>query len=284
MEGASVRGKRHLWAGIGLTAVAVVTLAAMALASTRSTTTHVPAGAQRFGHVGCPAGQHVRAFGIYGQFAQYGESESDLPLELALTDPSHVIGGARGTAASHAGSFDTFARCGHARGLFTTPASKEGTDVAAGEQTSVKAKCPRGSAVRLGGFRQELGPDSSSPFVMTNGLQRTSSRTWKVSAINLGNATGHLSAFAYCGDPVRHVVVVTKSRTLEEGQYGTATAHCAHGSRLLMGGLHIQHYATYFDDIYVTAMEPTGPRSWSVTGFKYAPAPGHMTAIAYCRG
>ena len=276
--------KQWLRAGIGSALVAAMALGATALASTRTTTTSVPAGTQQFGHVACPAGQHVKSFGIQGQFAQYGESESDLPLELALTDSSHVIGGARGTAASHDGSFDTTAVCGHARGLFATPESSEGTDVAAGEQKSVKAKCPRGSAVRLGGFRQELGPESGAGFVMTNGLSRVSARTWKVSAINLGDDSGRLNAFAYCGDPVRHVQAVRKTKTLSEGHYGTATARCPRGSKLLMGGLHIEHYESYFGDIYITAMGPSGNGGWSVRGFKYAPQIGHLTAIAYCKG
>jgi hypothetical protein len=149
---------------------------------------------------------------------------------------------------------------------------------------SVKAKCPRGSAVRLGGFRQTIGSTGDEPFVMINGLERTSGRTWKVAAVNLGNGAGRLTSFAYCGNSPGHLHAVEKTQTLVEGEYGRATAKCPRGSKFVMGGLHVQHYAEYFGDIYVTEMGPSGHRGWTVRGYKYAPVPGHLTAIAYCRG
>jgi hypothetical protein len=262
--------------------VATACLAAGASAATRTGTTPVPGGEQKFGILACPAGTHVKSFGIQGQFAQYGEDESDLPVELALASSSHVVGGARSTAPSHDGSFETKAVCGHAGALSDV---EENANVAPSTQQAVKAKCPRGSSVRLGGFRQTIGPEGGGgAFVMINGLERTSSRTWKVAGVNLSTVSGRLSSFAYCGDSPGRLHAVEKTRTLQSGHYGTATAKCPRGSRFVMGGLRVQHYADYFGDIYVTAMGPAGRRGWSVTGFKYAPMAGHLTAIAYCSG
>jgi hypothetical protein len=231
--------------------------------------------------VGCPTGRHVKAFGVTGQFAQYGEGPSDLPVELAMLNASHVIAGARSTDQVN-GSFQTLARCGHAPALSEVA---EGEDVGVGIQKSVKATCPRGSALRLGGFRQELGTqDPGEPFVMINGLERVSSRSWKVSAINLGAGAGRLTSFAYCGARVHHVHAVEKTVNVQDGHYGKATANCPRGSRFMMGGLRIQHYDTFQGDIYPTSMGPKGRRGWFVKGFKYQPVAGHLTAIAYCSG
>jgi hypothetical protein len=266
--------------GLGLLAVAIC-VGASASASTRTSSTNVPAGTQQFGRVACPSGQHVKSFGVEGQFAEFEDAESDLPVELALVNPSHVIAGARSTDTTP-GSFDTTAVCGHAPGLSGVAA---GDDVAAGVQKSISAKCPRGSSVRLGGFRQEIGPVSTpGAFVMINGLERKRSRTWKVSAINVGDESGRLTAFAYCGAPVHDVHAVEKTKNVRSGHYGTATARCPRGMKFVTGGLRIQHYETYAGDIYVTAMGPAGRRGWTVTGFKFQPVSGHLTAIAYCSG
>jgi hypothetical protein len=262
-------------------AVVLAFLSGEAIASTRTSTTNVPAEGQEFGRVACPSGQHVRSFGVSGQFAEYGEGPSDLPVELAMTNPKHVIAGARSTDEVN-GSFETTAVCGHEPIL---PQSAVNGNVASGVQRSLKAKCPRGTSVRLGGFRQEIGPPTTpGPFVMINGLERSTGRTWKVSAVSLGDASGRLSAFAYCGLPVHHVHAVEKTKNVRPGHYGTATAKCPRGSRFVMGGLRVQHYETYAGDIYITAMGPAGRRGWSVTGFKYLPVKGHLTAIAYCSG
>jgi len=279
-----VQGHRRGAVGRGIAmalAGVVVCFAATAPASTRSSTTPVPAGAQAFGRVPCPSGQHVKGFGISGQFDEFGNSQSDLPVELALANPSHVIAGARSTD-EVAGSFDTTAACGNAPALSD---EVEAGNVAAGVQTSIAAKCPRGSSVRLGGFRQEIGPASApGGFVMINGLERTSSRTWKVSAINVGEDSGRLTSFAYCGAPVHHVHAVEDTVNVHTAEYGKATARCPRGSRFVMGGLRVQHYATYAGDIYITGMGPKGRRGWFVKGFKFQPFAGHLTAIAYCSG
>ena len=265
---------------MGILCAASIWLAAGALASTRSSTTSVPAGEQAFGHVGCPAGQHVKSFGVTGDFDEYGNTQSDLPLELALTDSRHVVAGARSTAASHDGSFETRAVCSHIQALSDVSNS---IDIGAGSQMSVKAKCPRGSAVRLGGFRQTIDAGGDPAFVMINGLERKSARTWKVAGVNFGSEAGHLASFAYCGDNPGHLHAVEKTRTLQSGHYGRATARCPRGSKFVMGGLRVQHYPDFYGDIYVTAMGPAERRGWSVKGFKYAPIAGHLTAIAYCR-
>jgi hypothetical protein len=223
----------------------------------------------------------VKSFGVAGDFAEYGESQSDLPVEIALASPRKVIAGARSTD-EHDGSFTTSVRCGRAPAL--REASKS-IDVSPNEQASVKATCPRGSSVRLGGFRQTIGsPHAAGAFVMMNGLQRVRARVLKVSGINYGTETGRLGSFAYCGAPLHQVHAVETTRTADDGEYVTATARCPRGSRFVMGGLRVQHYASSQGDIYLTAMGPAGHRGWSVTGFKYAPVPGHLTAIAYCRG
>jgi hypothetical protein len=278
-----VQGKRRLARTVVATAAVgvIVLVGATAWATTRETTTQVPAEGQEFGRVACPSGQHVRSFGVSGQFAEYGEGPSDLPVELAMTNPKHVIAGARSTDEVN-GSFETTAVCGHEPILLQSVVSD---NVASGVQRSLKAKCPRGTSVRLGGFRQEIGaPTTPGPFVMINGLERSSGRTWKVSAISLGDDSGRLSAFAYCGLPVHHIHAVEKTKNVRPGHYGTATAKCPRGSRFVMGGLRVQHYETYAGDIYITAMGPAGHRGWSVTGFKYLPVAGHLTAIAYCSG
>jgi hypothetical protein len=68
-------------------------------------------------------------------------------------------------------------------------------DVPAGGKTSAIAKCPQGSHVVMGGFRQSVF-DGGGPYI--RGLERPTRRNWKATTWEFDDPES-LTAIAYCG-------------------------------------------------------------------------------------
>ena len=76
----------------------------------------------------------------------------------------------------------------------TTTAEKSST-VDASSGARVRARCGRGKRVAFGGY----SADVNDAFVVLHGLERTSARAFRVSALNgTSTAAGDLTAYAYC--------------------------------------------------------------------------------------
>jgi hypothetical protein len=177
------------------------------------------------------------------------------------------------------GTLTVLAYCGRRPALRTVSAS---TTVAKGAQASVTAVCPPKTSVAFGGFRATIRP-APGPEVTLNGLERISARQWRVSAVNLEGPSGKLTAIAYCGAGSPRLVTSTDSIKVPYGKTKAVTASCPHGKTLALGGFHSTRYTDRFASIYPSSFVRTGARRWTVSGHKFVPIIGKLTAIAYCR-
>ncbi len=162
-------------------------------------------------------------------------------------------------------------------GTVSIPRGKRGTAV---------ATCPPPTTVRLTGLKATVGEHANLEL---NALIRSGRRAI-ASAVNPERpGTGSLTVFAYCGrgPGLRTVAADT---TLAPTEQGSVTATCPAGTSVAFGGFRADagpapapHYAERFSAIYPASMMQTGPRSWTVSGHKFVPVIGKLTAIAYCR-
>ena len=53
-------------------------------------------------------------------------------------------------------------------------------------------------------------------------------------------------------------------------------------SRLISCGFRSTHYTDRFASIYPASLVRTGSHSWTVSGHKFVPLIGKLTAIVYC--
>jgi hypothetical protein len=89
---------------------------------------------------------------------------------------------------------------------------KETKTLDVNEQGGVTAQCPRGQRVAFGGFVGVYKFNQAQMFI--DRVTRPSGRSWRVAALNLGDAPGDLTAIAYCGDVPR---TEAKKRTISVG-------------------------------------------------------------------
>ncbi len=77
-----------------------------------------------------------------------------------------------------------------------TTTAKETVAVEPSGRARVNARCHRGERLAFGGYSADVGTEAA---VMLHGLERTSARTWRVSARSTTEtAAGKLTAYAYC--------------------------------------------------------------------------------------
>ena len=205
--------------------------------------------------------------------------------KAALELTSLGAGGRRAVASAinperpGAGTLTVFAYCGSRPVRQTVAAS---TTVGPQTQASVTAVCPPKTSVLFGGFRAQIRP-APGPEVMLNGLERVSARQWRVSAVNLEGPAGKLTAIAYCTPGSPRLIARTKSVQVPYGKTKAVTASCPAGKTLALGGFRSTPYTDRFASIYPASLMRTASRAWTVSGHKFVPAIGKLTAIAYCR-
>jgi hypothetical protein len=264
-------------------AAAVTILALACAASAAALTIHsgtvaVPAGKRGTVITTCPPPTRAMFLGV--------KATVDEKAELELT--SLGAGGRRAVASAvnlerpGTGTLTVFAYCGRRPVRRTLAAS---TTVGPQKQASVTAVCPPKTSVLFGGFRAEVR--RGGPEVTLNGLERVSARRWQVSAVNLegpvADPAGKLTAIAYCTPGSPKLVAGTKSVKVPYGKTKAVTASCPSGKTLALGGFRSTHYTDRFASIYPASLLRTGSRTWTVSGHKFVPAIGKLTAIAYCR-
>jgi hypothetical protein len=257
-------------------AAAMVVLAGTSAAITIHTgTVTIPAGRRGTVITTCPYPSRANFLGLKATVSE------NAALELT----SLGAGGRRAVASAinpegpGTGTLTVFAYCGSRPVLRTVSAT---TMVAKGVQASATAICPPRTSVIFGGFRAQVGRPPG-PEVTLNGLERVSARRWRVSAVNLEGPPGKLAAIAYCGRGSPRLIARTKSVKVPYGKTKAVTASCPTGRTLVLGGFRSTHYADRFASIYPASLVRTGTRTWTVSGHKFVPAIGKLTAIGYCR-
>jgi hypothetical protein len=260
---------------------AVAPILALACAATASAltihsgTVKVPPGKRGTVIATCPPPTRAMFLGLN---ATVGEKAA---LELT----SLGAGGRRAVASAinperpGTGTLTVLAYCGRRPIRRTVAAS---TTVGPQKQASVTAVCPPNTSVLFGGFRAQIRP-APGPEVTLNGLERISARRWRVSAVNLEGPSGKLTAIAYCTPGSPQLIARTKSVKVPYGETKAVTASCPAGKTLALGGFRSTHYTDRFASIYPASFARTGSRAWSVSGHKFVPVIGKVTAIAYCR-
>jgi hypothetical protein len=258
--------------------VTILALACAASAAARTIhigTVKVPPGRRGTVITTCPPPTRAMFLGLK---ATVGEKAA---LELT----SLGAGGRRAVASAvnserpGTGTLTVLAYCGRRPELRTVSAS---TTVPKGAQESATATCPPGTSVAFGGFRAQVRP-APGPEVTLNGLERVSARRWRVSAVNLESPSGKLTAIAYCGPGSPRLLTRMKSVKVPYGKTKAVTASCPSTKTLAFGGFRSTHYTDRFASIYPAWLVRTGSRTWTVSGHRFVPAIGKLTAIAYCR-
>jgi len=255
--------------------VAVVCAGAAAAITIHSGTVKIPAGRRGTVITTCPYPSRANFLGL----------EATVSESAALELTSLGAGGRRAVASAvnperpGTGTLTVFAYCGGRAVLRTIAAS---VAVAKGVQASATAICPPRTSVVFGGFRATVKP-APGPEVILNGLERVTARRWRVSAVNLDGPPGKLTAIAYCGHGSPRLTARTKSVKVPYGKTQAVKASCPAGKTLVLGGFRSTHYTDRFASIYPSSFVRTGTRTWTVSGHKFVPVIGKLTAIAYCR-
>jgi hypothetical protein len=269
---------------VAISVALVLSSAAVAGATTRSSTTTV--GAQEYGStsVRCPKGQTAVAANVVGEASSGGPRvEVDT---LARTGKRTVTTQAYNSGGP--GKLTAIARCEtgpeSAPVSATAPVPAE-TITGDGEATAT-AQCPPGKRIVFGGFRAK--PDADAPgyvVIEVTSATRASGQRWRVHALNVfPDAAGTVEALAYCGK-VDSAKARTGTVALGQFETGTAQATCPRGTQVGFGGFKKQ--AGTPGQVNMNAIESSGGRSLRVTGTeRFYLSPGDttgLTAIAYCR-
>jgi hypothetical protein len=254
--------------------------AAIALATTtKSATTVIPENHNGEATAKCPKGTAVAQGGFS---ASVNQKTGTLVLGLERSSKRSWTASARALATK--GHLTSTAYCAKPHKLSEETSS---TPLPVNHDVTVKAHCPKGTNVRLGGF--SMSGNIDEPFIEQ--LERTSARTLSVTVGALKFLTPkrarEAQAIAYCGkgsDLTAETDTVSLGNDTQNSA-ATATANCPAGKKLVMGG----YRTSGFDGSgpYVRSFERGDGQSWSVTGFGFseslkATAPT-ITAIAYCK-
>ncbi len=255
--------------------VALVCAGTAAAVTIHMGTVKIPAGKRGTVITTCPYPSRANFLGLKATVS-----------ETAALELTSLGAGGRRAAASAinperpgTGTLTVLAYCGGRPVLRTVSAS---TIVAKGVQASATAICPPRTSVIFGGFKSQIR-SSPGPEVTLNGLERVSARRWRVSAVNLEGPPGKLTAIAYCGRGSPRMIARTKSVKVPYGKTKAVTASCPAGKTLALGGFRSTHYTDRFASIYPASFVRAGSRTWTVSGHKFVPVIGKLTAIAYCR-
>ncbi len=262
----------------------VLSLAAVAGAATRTSTTTV--GTQKSGSVSvkCPKGKTEVAAEVVGQAALMGPRVE--VNTLARTGRRTVTTTAFNTG--NPGKLTAIARCEtRPRSVLTsaTVPVPAATSTADGEATAT-AQCPPGKRIVFGGFRATRDADAPAYVVIeVTSATRANGQRWRVHAINVySDGAGTVQALAYCGK-VGKAKALTGTVALGQFKTGTAVATCPRGTRVGYGGF-IKQAGTP-GQVNLNALQGSGERRLRVTGTeRFYLSPGDttgLTAIAYCR-
>lgn len=166
---------------------------------------------------------------------------------------------------------------------------REGTPVTVGpgEIGTAYAKCRPGETL-IGGGAASDGAGVPGPALLASAPVPGSQRLWmaRVTNVNQGGDTPRdVLAFAYCAKPAardRIGVIVKRSGRKKEIDsakgYGSATARCRRGERLVGGGGGGIGPA----QLQVSAPHGSKPRKWFVRAYTIASVPSSVKAFAYC--
>ena len=185
-------------------------------------------------------------------------------------------GGRRWTAGverfNPGGTLTVYAYCGDEK-----VETKERTKViSVGEQTTVRARCPRGQTPISGGFS---GEPAGPPYPTAS--RRTGMRRWAATFVSFNSGLeGQAQVNCYEGPPLGKRIRTKSVTPPNEFRRFTVTAKCPKGETAVSGGFRVLPPLSK-PGPFVNSSRRSGKRGWTVkvvTGFR----PGKLSAYAYC--
>ncbi len=258
--------------------------AALAGATTMSSTTTV--GTQKSGSVSvnCPKGKTAVAANVVGQAASSGPQV--MVNTLARIGTRTVTASAFNTGEPGKLTVITQCQTGPRSALTSATAPVPAATSTANGEATATAQCPPGKRLVFGGFRatRDAGAPDYVVIEVTSAI-RASGQRWMVHALNVySDGSGTVEALAYCGN-VGNAEARTSTVALGQFQTGTAQATCPSGTHVGYGGFTKQ--AGTAGQVDLNAIESSGESRLRVTATeRFYLSPGDttgLTAIAYCR-
>jgi hypothetical protein len=217
-----------------------------------------------------------------GTKAVSGGFEAEFIPPFLLIEESRRTGGREWTSTAFDNSGDpgdltSFAYC---RDQKLKTKSKT-TEVNPGDLDSVTARCKQGEKAFSGGFAAEQidVPGPTPGFYLTES-HKQGKREWRVSAFNVGNEDGDLTAYVNCRKG-KGVKTKRAEETLSTSEFDSAEARCSRKQRVVSGGFDLDSDWTT-TGAWAMESHKVGKRGWEVAAQDAGGQPHDLIAYAYC--
>jgi hypothetical protein len=268
------RRRVAIWACILGTATLAVGTGTIALAGkglkTKSQTVEVDPGENGSASAKCKQGTKA----VSGGF------EAEFNPSLFYMFESRRTGGREWTSSGYnaggAGDLTSFAYCRDQK-LKTRSAT---TEVNVGDTDSVTARCRQGEKAFSGGYAgEEVSPPTTPVFFPIASLKQ-GKREWSVTARNLGNEDGDLTAYVNCRKG-KGVKTKQAEETQGTSEFESVEARCSRKQRVVSGGFDLDSNWTT-TGAYPLEWHKLGKRGWRVAAQDAGGQPHDLIVYAYC--
>jgi hypothetical protein len=217
-----------------------------------------------------------------GTKAVSGGFEAEFIPPFLLIEESRRTGGREWTSTAFDNSGDpgdltSFAYC---RDQKLKTRSKT-TEVNPGDLDSVTARCKQGEKAFSGGFAaEEIDVPGPTPGFYLAESHKQGKREWTVSAFNVGNEDGDLTAYVNCRKG-KGVKTKQAEETLSTNEFDSAEARCSRKQRVVAGGFDLDSDWTT-TGAWAMESHKVGKRGWEVAARDAGGQPHDLIAYAYC--
>jgi hypothetical protein len=274
---ASSRRGFAIWACVLGTATLAVGIVGTALAGkglkTKSETENVDPGEDGSPSARCGQGTKAVSGGFEAEFnpSLFYMFESRRSGGREWTSSGFNVGGA-------AGDLTSFAYCRDQK-LKTRAAT---TEVDPGDIDSVTARCRQGEKAFSGGYAGDEVDIASptTPVFFPIASLKQGKRGWSVTARNLGNEDGDLTAYVSCRKG-KGVKTKQAEETQDTSEFESVEARCSRKQRVVSGGFDLDSNWTT-TGAYPLEWHKLGNRGWELAAQDAGGQPHDLTAYAYC--
>jgi hypothetical protein len=274
---ASSRRGFAIWACVLGTATLAVGMVGTALAGkglkTKSETENVDPGEDGSPSARCGQGTKAVSGGFEAEFnpSLFYMFESRRSGGREWTSSGFNVGGA-------AGDLTSFAYCRDQK-LKTRSAT---TEVDPGDIDSVTARCRQGEKAFSGGYAGDEVDIASptTPVFFPIASLKQGKRGWSVTARNLGNEDGDLTAYVSCRKG-KGVKTKQAEETQDTSEFESVEARCSRKQRVVSGGFDLDSNWTT-TGAYPLEWHKLGNRGWELAAQDAGGQPHDLTAYAYC--
>ncbi len=147
-----------------------------------------------------------------------------------------------------------------------------------GTSKRATAVCPAKMSVRLGGFVTS----SSNPDLQIQGLKRSASGSWTITAGNYSGPSASATSIAYCS---QGPTLTASSKTVSAPPNATARAiaTCPIGQTVGLGGFSASFSSNGSQpQVFLSGLYRSSNRAWTVSGINLGGGIGQLSSIAYC--